>query len=220
MFIRFCAVLFTAALLSISCTHTPPTYPDHWWVGVSGERPRWEILPDQVKPPQVILSKRNELGVLSNFAATPFLFQGSKYASLEGFWQATKFPENKNDPRFALAKWPYTRQQVSQMVAFEAKRAGDFASRVMKKNKIDWVSFQGQRMSYRAKGESDFYRLIRSAMVEKVQQNTRVKKILMATGDLVLKPDHHQKADAPLAWKYFDIYMSFREQLKAGKRLQ
>ena len=86
----------------------------------------------------MILSKRNELGLLSNFAATPFEFRGKRYASLEGFWQMMKYPEGPDDPR---AKFPglngsYTRDEVAQMTAFDAKRAGDLASRNMEK----WAS--------------------------------------------------------------------------------
>ena len=59
---------------------------------------------------EVILSKRNELGLLSNFAATPFTFKGKRYASLEGFWQMMKYPEGPADPRakFPGLEWKYT----------------------------------------------------------------------------------------------------------------
>src|ERR1051326_8307595 len=53
-------------------------YPAHWWTPVNDpKKPDWEILPQEAKPGEVILSKRNELGVLSNFAATPFLFHAN-----------------------------------------------------------------------------------------------------------------------------------------------
>ena len=72
-------------------------------VGSKEGAPEWEILPQEAKPGEVILSKRNELGLLSNFAATPFEFRGKRYASLEGFWQMMKYPEGPDDPR---AKFP------------------------------------------------------------------------------------------------------------------
>ncbi len=63
-------------------------YPSHWWKPVSKEQAAsWEVLPQEARPGEVILSKRNELGLLSNFAATPFTLDGERYASLEGFWQ-------------------------------------------------------------------------------------------------------------------------------------
>ncbi len=72
-------------------------YPAHWWTPVSTNgAPSWEILPQEAGPGEVILSKRNELGLLSNFAATPFTFRGKHYASLEGFWQMMKYPETED----------------------------------------------------------------------------------------------------------------------------
>ena len=59
-------------------------FPAHWWTPVSREgAPQWEILPQEAGPGEVILSKRNELGLLSNFAPTPFTYRGRTYASLE-----------------------------------------------------------------------------------------------------------------------------------------
>src|SRR5215510_11996744 len=80
-------------LLFIGC-HAPP-YPAHWWAPVPREgAPAWEILPQEAGPGEVILSKRHELGLLSNFAPTPFTYRGRRYASLEGFWQMMLYPEN------------------------------------------------------------------------------------------------------------------------------
>src|SRR5689334_21903530 len=75
-------------------------YPAAWWTPVSKSKAAsWEILPQEAGQGEVILSKRSELGLLSNFAATPFMFRGKKYASLEGFWQMMKYPEGPDDPR-------------------------------------------------------------------------------------------------------------------------
>lgn len=57
------------------------------------QKASWEILPQAAGPQEVILSKRNELGILSNFAATPFTFHGKRYAIVEGFWQMMLYPE-------------------------------------------------------------------------------------------------------------------------------
>src|SRR5262245_4138405 len=79
---------------------TAPKYPAHWWAPVAKEgAPSWEIMPQEAGPSEVILSKRHELGLLSNFAPTPFEFRGERYASLEGFWQMMKYPEGADDPR-------------------------------------------------------------------------------------------------------------------------
>jgi hypothetical protein len=100
----------------IGCCASPKSqYPARWWTPVSAAgAPAWEILPQEAKSGEVILSKRNDLGILSNFAPTPFVFHGVRYASVEGFWQMMKYPEGPDDPRWASPKihWAYTREQV------------------------------------------------------------------------------------------------------------
>ncbi|HTY86530.1 MAG TPA: hypothetical protein VMB80_03620, partial [Candidatus Acidoferrum sp.] len=173
--------------------------------------------PQDAGPGDVILSKRNELGLLSNFAATPFTFHGQHYASLEGFWQMMKYPENQDDPRarFPGLQWRWTREQVAQMTGFEAKHAGDLGSENMERMGITWVTFEGQPMEYRPSVPGEHYRLIVAATKEKVRQNPAVKNVLLATGNLVLKPDHHQETNAPVAWRYYEILMQIRTELQA-----
>jgi predicted NAD-dependent protein-ADP-ribosyltransferase YbiA (DUF1768 family) len=196
-------------------------YPAHWWQAVPQEdAASWEILPQAAAPGEVILSKRNELGLLSNFAATPFEYRGQRYASIEGFWQMMKYPEGADDPRarFPGIQWKHTRDEVAQMTAFEAKRAGDLASQNMKTMGIDWVTFEGQQVEYRPEKPGEHYRLIVAATREKVRQNPEVERVLLATGDLVLKPDHHQPPDAPAAWRYYDILTNIRDELQRNSR--
>jgi len=195
-------------------------YPAQWWAPVpTNGAPTWEILPQEAGPGEVILSKRNELGLLSNFAATPFTFRGRRYASLEGFWQMMKYPESADDPRatFPGLTWPYTREQVAQLTAFEAKHAGDVAEQNMKRMGITWVTFEGKRMEYKPARPGEHYRLIVAATREKVRQNPEVKKVLLATGDLLLKPDHHQEPNAPAAWRYYEILTQIRHELQTSK---
>jgi len=195
-------------------------YPAHWWTPVSTNgAPSWEILPQEAGLGEVILSKRNELGLLSNFAATPFTFRSKHYASLEGFWQMMKYPETEDDPRVRIAglRWTHTREQVAQMTAFEAKHAGDLASENMKRMGITWVSFEGKRMEYRPVAPGEHYRLIVAATREKVRQNPEVQRVLLATGDLILKPDHHQETNSPAAWRYYEILTQIRTDLQRSK---
>jgi predicted NAD-dependent protein-ADP-ribosyltransferase YbiA (DUF1768 family) len=206
--------VLSISLLLIGAAYGETNYPSAWWRPIPREQAAtWEILPQDARPGEVIVSKRNELGVLSNFAATPFEFHGKKYASLEGFWQAMKYAEGPNDPR-AKVEWKFTREQVEQMTGFEAKRAGDLASENLKKLGIDWVSFEGKRFEYRPKTPGEHYRLIVEATCAKVNQNPEVKCVLLATGTLVLKPDHRQEPDAPAAWHYCEILMNIRAELR------
>ena len=192
-------------------------YPAHWWAPVPKQgAPEWEILPQEAGPGEVILSKRHELGLLSNFASTPFVFRGKRYASLEGFWQMMLYPEGEHDPRvgFPGLEWKYTREQVVEMTSFEAKGAGTLAEENMKKMGIAWVTFEGQQIEYRPAVPGEHYRLVVAATREKVRQNQEVKKVLLATGDLILKPDHHQEPNAPAAWRYYEILSEIRTELQ------
>jgi predicted NAD-dependent protein-ADP-ribosyltransferase YbiA (DUF1768 family) len=195
-------------------------FPAHWWAPVAREgAPSWEVLPQEAGPGEVILSKRHELGLLSNFAPTPFTFRGRRYASLEGFWQMMLYPESENDPRakYPGLEWKYSREQVAGMTSFEAKKAGDLAEENMRRMNIDWVSFAGRHFAYRSSKRGEHYRLIVAATREKVKQNAEVRRVLLATGDLVLRPDHHQEPDAPPEWRYFEILTGIRADQRRRK---
>lgn len=217
--------LLAALLILSACAATPEPlppvdpgpYPPRWWEPVPSEgAPEWEILPQAARPPQVILSKRHELGILSNFADTPFSYRGQRYASLEGFWQCMKYPEGAEDPRRdPRVRWKHTRAEVADMVAFEAHAAGVAAEANMKTLGIEWVSFEGEQILYKGAGIERHYELILAASWAKVRQNRRVREVLRATGDLELLPDHHEDADGTKAWRYYEIYMRIRAELNA-----
>ena len=206
--------------LLMSCTHTK--YPAQWWEPVSEkDAPGWEILPQAAIPhEEVILSKRNELGILSNFAATPFYYKSKPYASVEGFWQMMKFPdpELKNDPR-AKIKFPHSRAEVSQMSGFEAKAAGDAAEKIMLEQKIDWVTFEGEKMTYCSPKKEQHFFLIREVMIKKLRYNPEVRRVLLGTGDLKLKPDHQEEACKAPEWKYYEMWEQLRKEVKRGQHL-
>jgi predicted NAD-dependent protein-ADP-ribosyltransferase YbiA (DUF1768 family) len=193
-------------------------YPAHWWTPVpEANKPDWEILPQAAKPGEVILSKRNELGILSNFGPTPFALYGKRYASVEGFWQMMLYPDGPDDPRakFPGITWTHTRDEVGQMTAWDAKSAGDLGEQNMKTMGIDWVTFDGRRMKYWSMEKGEHYRLIVEAMRAKLAQNPEVKKVLLSTGNLVLRPDHYQEENSPAEWRYFQIWMDLRSELQA-----
>lgn len=194
-----------------------PVYPREWFTPINdSNKLDWEILPQEAKAGEVILSKRNELGILSNFAATPFEYRGKRYACLEGFWQMMLYPEGPGDERAKDKRvtWKYTREQVAQMTAFEAKSAGTLAEENMKTLGIDWVTFERKQFPYRSKEPGEHYRLIVDATRAKVDQDPEVKRVLLATGDLVLRPDHYGEPDPPPEWKYYEILMQIRSELQ------
>jgi len=195
-------------------------YPEEWWRPVPREgAPSWELLPQDAGFGEVILSKRHELGILSNFAATPFTLDGARYASVEGLWQMMKYPEGEADERLRdpSIHWPHTRAEVAEMTAFEAKEAGNKANELMKRLGIRWVTYQGRRMDYLEKVKGDFFRVIQRAEWEKLRQNPRVKEVLLRTGALKLRPDHTQAPDSPPAWLYAELWMEIREELRQQK---
>ena len=212
---------FAAAILSLLPVIQAQTqthdYPSHWWTPApEAGKPDWEILPQAAKPGQVILSKRNELGILSNFASTPFVYRGKRYASVEGFWQMMLYPEGPDDPRAKAPgiHWLHSREEVGQMTAWDAKNAGDAAEENMKKMGIDWVTFEGAMIPYWSKTKGEHYRIIVEAMRAKLEQNPKVREILLSTGDLTLLPDHYQETDPPAEWFYFNIWMDLRAELQ------
>lgn len=212
------ALLFSLLLVSFGCANAQlkgSNYPDHWWQAVDNLE-SWEIGPqaaDRSKN-EVILSKRNELGRLSNFYAASFTYDGETYASVEGFWQSMKYPEGPKDTRNSKAVvWPYTRKQVQMMSAFEAKHAGDIAGKNMKSLGIQWITYRGEKISYKGKDQKRHYQLIYEATLQKVMQNPEVKEVLLATGDLNLLPDHHQEENAPPAYRYYEIAMRIRSDI-------
>jgi predicted NAD-dependent protein-ADP-ribosyltransferase YbiA (DUF1768 family) len=214
---RFAAALFSCVVFPSVHAAQVGSYPSQWWAPVpEDQKAVWEILPQAAKPGQVILSKRNELGILSNFAATPFLYRGKRYASIEGFWQMMLYPEGPRDPRSKAAgiKWTHTREEVGQMSGFDAKNAGTAAEENMRSMGIEWVTFEGNRIRYRSLKKAEHYSLIVAAMRSKMEQNPKVREILLATGDLIMLPDHSEEPGAPPEWLYFQIWMEIRRDLQ------
>ena len=126
------------------------------------------------------------------------------------------YPENASDPRATAPgiTWRYTREQVAQMTSFAAKEAGTLAEENMRRMGIDWVTFEGRRLPYRSMQKGEHYRLIREAMLAKLNQNAKVRQTLLATGNLILRPDHIQETDAPPEWFYCQIWMEIRNELQ------
>lgn len=193
-------------------------YPAHWWKEVPREDAKsWEILPQEAGYNEVILSKRNELGLLSNFADTSFVFHGVCYPSVEGFWQMMKFPEGPDDLRWSwTSKWKWTREQVALMNGYDAKKAGNYVNYLMDKNDVNWVTFLGQSLIFASKEPGEHYQLILKALIEKVRQNPEVREVLLRTKDLKLSADHRISSQAPREWHYNLLWMDIRKSLEDG----
>ncbi len=202
--------------LSLISSAWAQTFPAAWWEAVPRESaPAWEILPQDARPGEVVLSKRTELGIFSNFAATPFMLDGKRYASVEGLWQAMKYPDPAlpNDPRHQV-KFPYTRAQVMQMTGPEAKKAGDLTKAIYRDHGFKEVSYGGRLFDYLDMAEgSDYHaQIIKRAFRAKLDQTRGLWDLLVKTQCLKLISDHEIKADAPAAYHHYLRYMELREE--------
>ncbi|MGK0367035.1 MAG: putative NAD-dependent protein-ADP-ribosyltransferase YbiA (DUF1768 family) [Thermoproteota archaeon] len=216
------ASLLLLALSFSACAGLKSTseYPIHWWNKVpdSQRRGSWEILPHEAESGEVILSKRNELGLFSNFAATPIEFEGDKYASIEGLWQMMKYPDPKNskDPRLKYStQYPHTRDEVKALDGFVAKKAGDAAKKVSKKYGFNWVTYKAKKFNYKdhAAGSAIHLKIMENAILAKIMQNKDVKSLLIKTKGLILRPDHSQGSNPPPSYLYHEILMRIRKKL-------
>lgn len=194
-------------------------FPDIWWQVVPDEQiAAWEVPPQAANraKAEVVLSKRNELGQFSNLHASEFELDGDHYASVEGLWQAMKYPESKNDERLKdpSISWSYTREQVMRLTGFEAKRAGDLANANMKKLAIKWVTYKRQKIEYNGAHTEKHYEVILRACRAKLAANPQLTELLRRTKNLIFMADHKQRSDSPPAYKYHEIYMKLRAELK------
>lgn len=212
---KWVLTLLACGLLSSSFAST---YNPDWWKEIPrSEAKGWEILPQDAKPGEVILSKRTELGVFSNLARTPFDLDGIHYNSIEGLWQGMKYPdpELKDDPRRTIEGWTHKRSEVYLLSDWDSKNAGTEANALNKKAGIEWISYKDKKFYYRDGGEGSAYHLelITRATKAKIEQNPKIKELLLKTRGLLLRPDHKQNEADPASYRYFDILMKIREDL-------
>ena len=213
LFVALCA--FNCSYFAIASDRG--NYPAEWFAEVSRDTAAsCEVLPQDAAPGEVILSNRTTLGQLSKYAHTPFELDGQRYESLEGFLQMLKYPESDSDQRSAIPgiNWPHSRSQVAKMVGFAAKDAGKYASDVMNKMDISWVTYLGRQIEFSTLQKGEAYQLITRAVWAKIEDNPEAKHLLMQTGDLVLRPDHDQGSEISAALKYYEILMDVRKQIK------
>jgi predicted NAD-dependent protein-ADP-ribosyltransferase YbiA (DUF1768 family) len=209
-------ILFILCFL-ISCSDASSKYPSHWWedINESERQGSWEILPNEAKVGELILSKRNELKVFSNLAHTPFVLAGIEYASIEALWQMMKYPDvsDTNDIRNEIIGYEYLRKEVINLYGFDAKKAGDKANAINRANGVSFVSYNKKKFNYKDLGSGSelHYKIIVEAITLKINQNPKLRKLLDKTKGLILKPDHKQGRDVPRSYLYHEILMKVRD---------
>lgn len=105
---------------------------------------------------------------LSNFRLSPFVINDMLFASVEGFIQGIKFPEN--DPR---------RLQAFHLSGWDAKHLGDQADR-------SGAYWEGQCLPY---GSTQHHQLIEGAIRARIAQSIGLQRVLLSTAGSVLVHD-------------------------------
>lgn len=147
--------------------------------------------------------------LLSNFAETPFTLWGETYGSVEGFWQALKFPKSAD------------KRRVAKLAGVEAKRAGREAP------KSQTFIWQGSEIRV---GSAQHHALMRMAVKAKLKQNRRLLRMLLASGDEPIThilhdkdgnvlPDSKTIPGAVLSKIIMDLRTEFRSILGDGNTL-
>ena len=135
-----------------------------------------------------------ELRLVSNFAAAHFVLDGLDYASVEGFWQGLKFPEEAD------------RRRLAALVGSKAKDAGYYAP------KSD--AFTYARATVRV-GTWDHWQLMEKACAAKFEQCEAARAALLSTGKRPLV--HQVKRDSRSIPGVImaDIWMRIRAGIQA-----
>jgi predicted NAD-dependent protein-ADP-ribosyltransferase YbiA (DUF1768 family) len=135
-----------------------------------------------------------DFALISNFAATPFELDGRCYASIEGFWQSLRFPDDVD------------RVRVAALSGVAAKRAGA---------QTPWgVTFAYDGASI-AVGRPDHWRLMERACEAKFAQNARAGRALLTTGSRPLT--HRVRVDSQSIPGVImaGIWMRVRERMRS-----
>ena len=221
LFIFFLTMFFSVKnLFAAEVIKDNSQYPKEWWAVVPKDQAAsWEILPQEAKEGEVILSKRTELGIFSNLGLAPFKLDDEFYNSVEGLWQGMKYPDptQKSDLRLLIKSWPHTRAEVYKMSGWDAKKAGDEANEVYKKNpELKLINYHDHFFAAKdgAEGSAFHLALITRATEAKINQNPKIKELLLKTRGLILKPDHKVNAGEPPSYEYYNILMKIRDGLK------
>lgn len=133
------------------------------------------------------------LRLVSNLAETPFVLDERAYASIEGFWQGLKFPDETDRQRIAALSGP------------AAKRAGHAAP------KSDAIAYAGKPVRV---GTIDHWELMERACRAKFDQCETARDALLSTGQALL--EHKVKVDSRTipGVVMADIWMRIRGDLR------
>ncbi len=113
------------------------------------------------EPINITAKAPRPLNLISNFAQTPFKLDGRGYASIEGFWQGLKFPQEADRTRLAA------------LSGSQAKDAGAAAPA------SDLIVYEDELIRV---GTWDHWQLIEQACFAKFSQHAGARTALLGTG--------------------------------------
>ncbi len=130
--------------------------------------------PEACRIPLNITSKAAApLNLISNFSRSPFTLDGNDYASVEGFWQGLKFPEEAD------------RRRLATLFGAEPKDTGFRAPQA------DTFIYEGETVRV---GTWDHWQLMERACAAKFEQNAAARRALLSTGTRPL--EHRMRHDS------------------------
>jgi predicted NAD-dependent protein-ADP-ribosyltransferase YbiA (DUF1768 family) len=136
------------------------------------------------------------LRLVSNFADTPFELDERAYASIEGFWQGLKFPDEAD------------RRRLAALYGSAAKDAGYYAP------KADTLIYRDASVRI---GTWDHWQLMKRACAAKFDQHDAARAALLSTGQRplvhVTKPDSRTIPGVIMA----QIWMQIRHRLQKAE---
>ena len=135
--------------------------------------------------------------ILSNFAHTPFEFDGVACGSVEGFIQGLKEENLEKQKRICLR------------FGFEAKRAGT-KKRNRKVRESGTLWWQDQPILLKSE---EYYQLIERGIRAKFEQSEVAKQALIATGDAILTHDTG-KPESPNTSLPANRFLSILEEIR------
>ncbi|MCC6887779.1 MAG: NADAR family protein [Hyphomicrobiales bacterium] len=132
------------------------------------------------------------IAIIANFAPTPFLLDGERYACVEAFWQSLRFPHEE-------------RPRIAALDGAAAKRASE------QQPYGSHVHYGGEAI---AVGTHRHWRLMRRACEAKFVQNADARDALLATAERpLIHRVRHDSVTIP-GVIMADIWMALRAQLR------
>jgi hypothetical protein len=139
------------------------------------------------------------MGLISNFAHTPFELDGRTYASVEGFWQGLKLAD------------PDERARVAELFGSEAKRAT---------SGIEAATIFGYDGSSVRTGTFEHWHLMYRACRAKFSQNEPAREVLLSTGDRPLTHRVRRDSRTIPGVVMADIWMRVRATLRKAEQVE